>query len=40
MIGFEWPWLALLLPLPYFVYRYARPLECRNRLRIAGAVPG
>ena len=25
MIGFEWPWLALLLPLPYFVYRYARP---------------
>ena len=25
MIGFEWPWLALLLPLPYLVYRYARP---------------
>ena len=25
MIGFEWPWLALLLPLPYFIYRYARP---------------
>ena len=25
MIGFEWPWVALLLPLPYFVYRYARP---------------
>ncbi len=25
MIGFEWPWLALLLPLPYFIYRFARP---------------
>ncbi len=25
MLGFEWPWLALLLPLPYLVYRYARP---------------
>ena len=25
MIGFEWPWLALLLPVPYFIYRYARP---------------
>ena len=25
MIGFEWPWLALLLPLPYFIYRYTRP---------------
>ncbi len=25
MIGFEWPWLVLLLPLPYLVYRYARP---------------
>ncbi len=27
MIGFEWPWLALILPLPYFVYRYARPFN-------------
>ena len=25
MIGFEWPWLILLLPLPYFIYRYVRP---------------
>ena len=25
MIGFEWPWLILLLPLPYVIYRYARP---------------
>ena len=27
MIGFEWPWLILLLPLPYFIYRYARPFN-------------
>lgn len=25
MIGFEWPWLILLLPLPYVIYRYAQP---------------
>ena len=25
MIGFEWPWLILLLPLPWVIYRYARP---------------
>lgn len=25
MIHFEWPWLILLLPLPYLVYRYAPP---------------
>ena len=25
MISFEWPWLALLLPLPYFIYRFVRP---------------
>ena len=27
MIAFEWPWFILLLPLPYFVYRYARPFN-------------
>lgn len=25
MIGFEWPWLALLLPVPYLIYRYVQP---------------
>ena len=25
MIEFEWPWMSLLLPLPYFIYRYVRP---------------
>ncbi len=24
-VSFEWPWLVLLLPLPYFVYRFAQP---------------
>lgn len=27
MVDFEWPWLALLLPLPYLVHRWARPVE-------------
>ncbi len=27
MIDFEWPWLILLLPLPYFVYRFAEPVD-------------
>ncbi len=27
MIHFAWPWLILLLPLPYCVYRFARPVE-------------
>ena len=27
MIGFEWPWLVLLLPLPYLVYRCAPPRQ-------------
>jgi len=27
MINFAWPWIILLLPLPYFVYRFTRPVE-------------
>lgn len=27
MVDFEWPWLALLLPLPYLIHRWARPVE-------------
>lgn len=30
MISFEWPWLALLLPLPYLVYKLARPVGDRR----------
>ena len=31
MIAFEWPWLVLLLPLPYFIYRYARPYNVAGK---------
>ncbi len=31
MIAFEWPWLILLLPLPYFIYRYARPCNVAGK---------
>ena len=37
MIGFEWPWLILLLPLPYLIYRYARP--CSATMSSALQVP-
>ena len=31
MIAFEWPWLILLLPLPYLIYRYARPYNVAGK---------
>ena len=36
MIAFEWPWLILLLPLPYFIHRYARPynVAMKSALRV------
>ena len=37
MIGFEWPWLILLLPLPWVIYRYARP--CGATMNSALRVP-
>lgn len=27
MIHFQWPWLVLLLPLPYLIYRFSKPSE-------------
>ncbi len=27
MLHFQWPWLVVLLPLPYVIYRYSRPAE-------------
>jgi Ca-activated chloride channel family protein len=30
MLSFEWPWLLLLLPMPFLVRRFAQPIETGN----------
>ena len=39
MIAFEWPWLALLLPLPWLVYRYARPWNATTGAALRAPFP-
>jgi Ca-activated chloride channel homolog len=37
--SFEWPWAFLLLPAPYFVHRYLRPYQVRERALRVPFVP-